>query len=638
MHQTYIVDTMESEADKTQIIHCPDDVSLFPHLHEDNLRHLATFLDFQSLRQFRLVSHLWNAIGLPILMKKGTYNLTHSRNGNERPDLLKGAAHYSSWKIKRSVYQSSELLQDDQMWQNVKSLIIHQRIPGLSRGFHVWVWETIQRRCPNLQELTFNFRSVMNTKINPEVLSDYELAVQGQPNASFPKISNLRNLSSVHFRGISDSIDAYFAQNLLQACSNLRHLSFCPIRGPPIFDLESFRIFEYLQNNPSLLMNLHSFAFNVGNYFSDEYKQESRSYSSNLEQSEMTRLLTQNSSSSLPLQFSEKLQSLFWDSPFYLHDQLLPGVLTSSVSSSLLQLCFTGNVERLGEIEKEEDEEEEEEEEENSPFPIKLSFPNFPRLRALKVGVHTAHSLSLPELVDSAPNLYVLEMKGMKDGFYDHELSSSRWRRTDRESVSNPKHLQLQIFCTDIPCTNLMTIGEILSKFPNLVEVRLGRVDGVGFDTFLNFVQSTHPKLQRLSWSSSDKFTLEELFRHLIRLPEQLPTLNSYALGWQGRNFRHCEVVQWPDSVQDLEDVANILLSLPSKSDSALVINLLLKSLSCNCMSKEEYPANDCKACYLQQFIRSRNLPIRIHSVREIEEAQRKYEWNHRFASCWIYK
>jgi hypothetical protein len=629
MKQTNIIQTMESEDNQILITSSPD-TAIHPHLHEDILRHVATFLDFQSLRQFRLVSHEWNAIGLPILMKRGYYILSPSSHEiAERNHLYKVASNYSSWKIKRSVYQSSELLQDDQMWRNVKSLIIHQRIPGLSRGFYVWAWETIESRCPNLQELTFSFRSVLNTKIKPEVLSDYELAIQGLPNASFPKISNLRHLSSVHFKGICGSIPAYFAQNLLQACSNLRNLSFCPLRGPPIYDLESFRIFEYLQNNPSLLKNLHSFAFNVGSYFSDESEQESRSVSFSPGQSNFTRLLKQNSSSSFPLQFSENLQSLFWDLPFYLHDQFLPGVLTPSVSSSLLQLSLSGNVEQLGQIVNEQ-----------APFPIKLSFPNFPRLRALKLGLHTAHGLSVPELVDSAPNLYVLEMKGMQGMAFGprSELSSSLWRAIDHESVSNPKHHKLQIFCTDIPCTSLTTIGEILSKFPNLVELRLGRFEEVGLDQFLNFVQSTHPKLQRLSWNSSDKLTLEELFRHLIRVPEQLPALNNYSLGWQRKNFRHCDDVTFPESIQDMERLAKNLLSLRSNSDSALVINLLLKSLSCNCVPKEESPENDCKQCYLHQFIRRHNLPIRIHSVREIEEIERKYNWNHRFASCWIYK
>jgi hypothetical protein len=612
---------MESEANKI--------VVLTPRLPEEILRHIATFLDFDSLPQFRLVSPEWNVAGLAILMKRGTYVLSHpSPHANERRDRYRGAKNYSSWKINHFVYKSSKILHDNEIWKNVRSLTIHQTTP-LSRGFHVWAWETIESRCPNLQELTFIFQPLFNTKLRSKVASDYELAIQGLPNASFPNISNLPHLSSVHFKGICDRKTAYFAQNLLQACTNLRHLSFCPIREPSIYDLESFRIFEYLQNNPSLLKNLQSFAINVGIYRADENVAESGSSGFQREQSEFTRLLARNSSASLPLHFSQNLQSLFWDSPFHQDEQFLPGVLTPSVSSSLLQLSLTGNVEELGGVV-----------DGDAPFPIKLSFPNFPRLRALKLGLSTAFSLSVSELVDSAPNLYVLEMKGIKGTLFSkrNELTSSLWQRTDRESVSHPKHLQLRIFCTDIPCTNLTTIGEILSKFPNLVELRLGRFEGVGFDQFLNFVQSNSPKIQRLSWSSSEKFTLEELFRHLIRLPEQLPTLNNYSLGWKQRSFRDSENVIWPNSIQDLETLANSLLSLPSKSDSALVINLLLKSLSCGCIPIEESASNYCKQCYLQQFIRRKDLPIRIHSVREIEEMEWKYTWSHRFASSWIYK
>jgi hypothetical protein len=62
--------------------------------------------------------------------------------------------------------------------------------------------------------------------------------------------------------------------------------------------------------------------------------------------------------------------------------------------------------------------------------------------------------------------------------------------------------------------------------------------------------------------------------------------------------------------------------------------------LTCDCdlTEEEESAQNDCKACYLHQFIRRHNLPIRIHSGREIEEMKVKYRWDHRFGSCWIYK
>jgi hypothetical protein len=227
-------------------------------------------------------------------------------------------------------------------------------------------------------------------------------------------------------------------------------------------------------------------------------------------------------------------------------------------------------------------------------------------------------------------------MKGLKGILEaDENKMSSFWGASEEESYSNPKHPQLRIICTDIP---IYSSVEMLSgKFPNLVELRLGAVHGISLDQFLNFVQSTHPKLQRLSWiCMREMFRLEELFRHLIRVQEQLPELNNYSLR---SNYKVFVDVDWPDRIQDMEELANILLSLPSKSDSALVINLLIKSFPCDCIvRKDEPPTNDCQQCYLQQFIRSQDLPIRIHSVQEIEEMERKYQWNHRFAGTWIYK
>jgi hypothetical protein len=182
-------------------------------LHEDVLRHIATFLDFQSLRQFSLASREWNLAGMPILMKRGTYNLSHPCHGNEeRSDLHKEAIHFSSWKISHSVYESAEFLHDKQIWQSLKSLTIHQPIP-LNRGFCSWAWETIQTRCPNLQEISFTFERSFNIEPESRVKSDYETAIQGLPNASFPKISNLRNLTSVTFKGICDKTTAYFASS-----------------------------------------------------------------------------------------------------------------------------------------------------------------------------------------------------------------------------------------------------------------------------------------------------------------------------------------------------------------------------------------------------------------------------------------
>jgi hypothetical protein len=615
---------MESNAKSEALIFpSPSELILTPHLHDDVLRHIATFLDFQSIRQFRLVCREWNAAGTGILMKRGYYALTYLCKENERSDLCRGASHYSSWKISHSIYESAEILHDNEMWGNVRSLTIHQLIP-LSREFHSWAWETIQSRCPNLQEISFIFERFFNTAPESEVESDYERAVEGLPNASFPKISNLTKLVSVHFKGIYDKTTAYFARNLLQACTpNLRHLSFCPITEPLDLDLEvvdAFRIFEYLKQTPSLLKNLQSFAFSVGSYSSTANVDELVRFSIYRKRSRFTKFI--NEKTSLPLQFSENLQSLFWDSPFHLGDQLLPGVLTPSIASSLVQLCLKRRVDDLDERSI------------SNLDTLKISIPNFPRLRALKMGLFACFSLSVPELVDAAPNLYVLEMKGV-EGIrllgVDDEMSSI-WRGSEKESYSNPKHHQLRIFCTDIPFNGLSTLQTISSKFPNLEELRLGTVWNVGFDPFFSVVKSNHSKLQRLWWNFSIRLILAELFHHLVRVPEQLPTLTRYSLGNE-RSSKYLDI-----SIEDMEPSADILLNLLSNSNpSCLVINLLTTYLNCVC-KPGEFVMDDCKQCYLHDFIRKHKLPIQISSIQEAGSMESKFIWDHRFVNCRIYQ
>jgi hypothetical protein len=589
------------------------------HLHEDVLRHIATFLDFQSLRQFSLVSREWNAAGLSILLKRGTYDLTHHCHGNdERSDLHKEAIRFSSWKISHSVYESAEFLHENGIWQSLKSLTIHQTIP-MKRGFCIWAWETIQTRCPNLQELTFIFESVADSELDREVKSDYKQAMNGTPNLSFPTISSRNKLASVRFKGICDKTTVYFAQNLLEACNNLRHLHFSLISEPIYGDAYVYRIYKFLEQNPALLKNLRSFGLTIEHYSTIGTNSISRSVI--IQQYRFMEFLKQSNHSSL--QFSENLTTFVWESTilFQLHGHLFPAILTSSLASSLIQLSLSCEVVSL-------------EPDFRPPYllnPTKISYPELPRLRVLKLGLYACQSLSVPELVDSAPNLHVLEMKGNKEVSGSRKDSNYFWRICDKESYSNPKHTQLRSFSTDKPFNGLSTLGMILGKFPNLVHLRLGTVSNVGLDPFLSFVQSNHPQLHGLSWTFKEKITVDDLLRHVTRLPELLPNLQSYSLG----HLRSYRDIQWPISMEVVKNSANLLLSLPSKSESFLDIHLLLKFLNCHYCNPDE-ESFKCKQCYLHQFIRKHNLPIRIASGREIAETERK--WNHRLASTWISK
>jgi hypothetical protein len=636
---TQIIHTMESKTNKVLSTSSSNDVILMLRVNEYILLHISTFLDFESLLQFRLVSHEWNAACLPILMKRGTYNLSHpSPHENERPNFLKGAIHYSSWKISHSVYKSSEILHDNGMWQNVKSVTIQQQIP-LTREFYSWAWDTIGTRCPNLQDLTFIFQPVFDSNLDSVAESEYERAlIELHNNVSFPKISNFRNLTSIKFKGIYDKTTAYFAESLLQACNNLRHLYFSRIGEPGKWDENVSRIFGYLLENPTLLKKLQTFAFSIGSYTANErYKDCVRM---NIEQKRCQFINLLRREILLVFQFSDNLRTLFWDAHFVRNGFLLPGVLTESIASSLVQLCLNGTVHDLGPN--------------YSSWPFKISSPNFPNLRALKLGLDACQTLCVPELVDSAPNLYVLEMKVLKALCTSDHNVSDIWRVKEEESYSNPKHNQLRIFCTDIPILGSSIIEKISGKFPNLVEFRLGLVYDVGLDPFLSIVKSNHSQLQRLTWTHketiNDKFTLDEIFRHLIRVSEQLPTLSllfisvSYLYSYSFIDERNLNDRKLLISIhdQDYERLANSLLSLPSNSgnNSCLIINMLIKYTACHCKPEdEEQSARDgCKGCYLQKFIRTHKLPVRIISEREMEEMKWKNKRDFCFDSTRIYK
>jgi hypothetical protein len=374
------------------------------------------------------------------------------------------------------------------------------------------------------------FESVESSaEVDSEVESDYELAIQGIANASFPKISNLTSLASVHFKGIHDKTTAYFAETLLQATttSSLCHLFFCPIRQPNNVQKEigAFRIFEYLEQTPRLTKNLKSFGFSIAHYSTDP---EEVSVRFGCEPCGFIKFVNRNASPLKPLQFCKKLTTLFWDSPYHLDDQFLPGVLTSFIASSLVQLYLNNGVENLGET--------------NPPYPRKISFPNFPRLRSLKLGFHAAKSLSVPDLIHSAPNLASFEVKADLTGRRPWDMQIQYfilvWRGIIKQSVSHPEHCQIRIFCTDIPFKRLTDLQMVLSKFPNLEQLCIDTVeDVVHLESFLNSIKSTHPQLQKLSWTFNAELTVHDLCHHFLRLPEVLPALTSYSLEISFPNF-----------------------------------------------------------------------------------------------------
>jgi hypothetical protein len=165
----------------------------------------------------------------------------------------------------------------------------------------------------------------------------------------------------------------------------------------------------------------------------------------------------------------------------------------------------------------------------------------------------------------------VLEIKkGIVGQYVVQKNLYNFWRGNSEGSFSSAKHSQLQVFSTDCPLHGLQTLQMISRKFPNLVEIRLGRVREVGLHTLISILSSNHSNLKKLMWTYMDTFmeniNLVELFRHLTRVPEQLPTLKSYSFG----HDRSPDDNNLSISMQVMQKSADILFSLPSNSDSYL--------------------------------------------------------------------
>jgi hypothetical protein len=210
--------------------------------------------------------------------------------------------------------------------------------------------------------------------------------------------------------------------------------------------------------------------------------------------------------------------------------------------------------------------------------------------------------------------------------------------------VSHPEHCQILIFCTDIPFKRLSDLQMVLSKFPNLEELCIDTVeDVVHLESFLNSIKSTHPQLQKLSWTFNAELTVHELCDHLVRLPEVLPALTSYSLE---RNDRLCQF--WSTFKYNVEETTDIRFNMPTNSNSddnnpCFLSNvLLMKHLVCECKLEEKSDLDgwnvNCEECYLYKFIKTHNLNILIPSPEEIYKIGRKYIWDHRFASSSTYK
>jgi hypothetical protein len=145
-------------------------------------------------------------------------------------------------------------------------------------------------------------------------------------------------IKSLTFQGVERSLTAYFASHLINFCCNLQALSFKDATHSYRSGSYSFSLLEHLMKvNDSVVRKLESFSFKIER--SDaSVDPESRCQPSYIAMdTEFIRSLQH-----LMIPFGKHLKSLVWDVPFAKINsktyELLPGILSNSVASSLVKL------------------------------------------------------------------------------------------------------------------------------------------------------------------------------------------------------------------------------------------------------------------------------------------------------------
>jgi hypothetical protein len=610
-------------------------------LNDDVLHHLISFLDFPSLKKFRLVCTRWATLALPHLNSRGYFRIAPGYLNNNNADddttysyynldLEAASSEYSSLKFELTYLLAAYPMQINQpdVWKHVKSL--HITVP-LTRERILWICKLISSLCsPNLSDLTINFsRDDDEHSSSKQVDWDYNLALNNRPNVSFPTLPEYPHLESLTFEGIYTPSTSYFACHLISSSSNLQHLSFkrCTHSGCLQYGSFSFPLFQHLMRvNKNSLRNLESFKLTMQN---EEQIDESDLISVDTDtlqepiysDNHIQLIRTLRHIQDFQLSFGKNLKSLVWHVPFAAREnkldsfQLLPGILSKSVASSLVKLQLNSAVYLLNRKRSF-----------DGPTVIPISFPCFHNLRELSVGNHTASTLSLSDFVNSAPNLCKLVISG--PGLQTEEIlqKSGRirmlrmcWRLTiNNSNLNQQQHNQLRVFETDMSIGEKSTLSKIFKKFPNLEQVKVGEVSGTCMKHFLKFIRASKlTKLKRLNYAYENKtLTMRELFAHIAKVPKLLPNLDYYFLK------RDNGFVREPEAKLKELLTSTLLLKRISSSGGGGVPNIILNIRKFVCLHKDkdsEICPQNCQQFKIHRFIRKHQLPIQIRAIEEYE-------------------
>jgi hypothetical protein len=622
-------------------------------LNNDTLDHIFSFLNFTTIKKLRLVCKPWAAAGLFHLNRRG-HVIIHwdwtdwdrlnpeKRSRSHWIADLRGAttlqlSSFSNLNFHIQHALHSKQLNHPAIWANVRTL--HISLQLTNRKPILWIHKLISSLASDkLTTLSLNFDERL--PVSGELESDYDLAIDEQPNLSFPTpIPQYPHLTSLTFHGIDRPTTAYFATELLSSCVNLSSLEFKTASHSYRSRTYDFALLEELREVKDSLKKLESFTLTIQRVVQLPNPNTGLQQIYTPTDAEFVAFV--RNINKFGLAFSKKLKSLVWDVPFArkvnsatTYYELLPGILTESVTSSLVKLQLNTAVFDMAAPPAERD---------TPPTRIPISFPTFHNLRQLTLSSQTAATLSLSDFLDAAPSLHSLVIIGPSPAIIKGTKTTgvvrSLWAITD--GAQQQKHTQLRKFTAEFPFPELSTLEHVFNKCPNLEQLTLGDFSSMqepteGLATFITLVSSKLPKLKRLTlaWELYG-LSLHQLLAHIAQLPALLPNLHEYVLKrdeslfdpklYEYTRSRNSDKLESPGA--DLTELLSTTLSplihqnkYPSTGGEGRVffrpsINLHVDELICRRKNPEDehsFCSKNCWSDQIQNFIKAHSLPIKL--------------------------
>jgi hypothetical protein len=543
------------------------------------LEKVMSFLDTKSLKTCRQVDRNWEKAAQRVLVKSQKLNVVEFLNKTKKKEHER-VQLYSSWTVNPQYRRRTLPKHFLRKWGKVVKCLTLTNL-SLDSKCMAWIRKIVSIWCPNVNELCLEVGSLERRwlykmkNVNDKEVRDFRLYIHYMKDSlrdvlvskkqhTFAPYPTLPNLHTLRVGKKSNEISSCLAINIILSSPNLKHLFLSELQLESRLEetTTGFRILEYLSRRPDITMKLETFAWQDANEcfkLNDKYTTHSTTFLFDEWEWSMNRFAdgSRIRNSNLPLiRFGDKLTTLHWD-VLHVHkgSLLLPGIL-EQVAGNVRKLDLrkaprlhhpprlphpafeptTRKLRKLWDYMRTELEVIKWRAEHRVVVPpvpqmIRHCFPLMSQLSIIQIGIIGCLTISLNDLVDSAPNLLTLEISG--SGCDDAICDVPVWGETNGAGLNgiwegSPELLKthsLKCLKSGVSMSNLDILRRTVEKFPNLQELWIG-----------------HEGEHRTSLTMLDTFEVLKNLKSLKRFKWTLKSLRRF--GWTNHYFDLAEVLR----------------------------------------------------------------------------------------------